>query len=167
MFLIVNSDTQTHPALLHDPKMYPSGSMHMSLITVDTLSDSYDVHQNRYNTDSITLTTPEVLRTSNSKILFPHATNNCLVIRGLWHNAVILFSKNPSRTAMELLFFKSQSLTVWSSLPDAATVFQYVRQLIPSVCPQRLSNFIFFGNSKIKYIYSTSLRLSNRFFFPF
>lgn len=150
IFLIVNSDMRTHPALLHDPKMYPSGSIHMSFITVDTLSDSYDSHWIKNNTDSITLTTPEVLRTSNSKILLPHATNNCLVMRGLWHRAVILFSKNPSRTAMELLFFKSQSLTVWSSLPEAATVFQYVRQLIPSVCPQRLSNFIFCYIIKIK-----------------
>ena len=100
IFLIVNSGMRTYPALLHDPKMYPSGSIHMSFITVDALSDSYDSHWIKNNTDSITLTTPEVLRTSNSKILLPHATNNCLVMRGLWHRAVILFSKNPSRTAI-------------------------------------------------------------------
>lgn len=34
-----------YPALLHDPRMYPSGSMHISFITVDGLSVSYDICQ--------------------------------------------------------------------------------------------------------------------------
>lgn len=126
---------RTYPLLLHVPRENPSGSMHMQLIEVEGLSSSYPWTQNWILTGSYELTTDDWFRRSNSITRFPQATNSWSIMRGLWQIDTILFWKYPSKVLTQLSVRRSHSLTVWSSLPEAAMLFQYVRQLTPSLCP--------------------------------